>query len=62
MPESQNPSQGYAGPERRRAYFPRRLRSVHRDALVIDLPNGDRRSGGDRRRGAGRDEPVMPGA
>lgn len=50
MPERPNPPSTYHGPERRVAFFPRRLRSVSFDALLIELPNGDRRTGGDRRR------------
>jgi len=50
MPERPNPTTTYNGPERRVAFFPRRLRSVSVDALLIELPNGDRRTGGDRRR------------
>lgn len=50
MPARSDPSRPYAGPERRVAYFPRRLRSVGLDALLVELPNGDRRSGKDRRR------------
>lgn len=50
MPERPNPTAPYNGPERRVAFFPRRLRSVSYDALLIELSNGDRRSGKDRRR------------
>ena len=50
MPERPNPSAPYTGRERRVAFFPRRLRRVSYDALLIELPDGDRRSGQDRRR------------
>lgn len=49
MPERPDVPRPYAGPERRVAYFPRRLHSVGLDALLVELPNGDRRSGKDRR-------------
>jgi hypothetical protein len=58
MPERPNPSSPYNGPERRVAFFPRRLRSVSFDALLIEMPNGDRRSGGDRRRHEDEDAPA----
>jgi hypothetical protein len=51
MSQNTNPPGGYAGPERRQAFFPRRLRDVAREALLIDLPDGERRSGLDRRTG-----------
>lgn len=54
---SQIPSKprDYPGPERRVAFFPRRLHTVRSDALLVDLANGDRRSGEDRRKDRMRD-------
>jgi hypothetical protein len=53
----QGTGQPYRGPERRYAFFPRRLRSdpneSHRDPQGVD-----RRSGKDRRRPNGSDDPA----
>lgn len=45
----QGTGQPYRGPERRYAFFPRRLRS-DQDAIPRELHGADRRSGQDRRR------------
>ena len=42
----------YQGPERRTAFFPRRLRNVPAEALLVGA-NGDRRNGYGRRAGDG---------
>lgn len=47
----------YRGPERRHAFFPRRLRSVPPEALLVGA-DGDRRSGHGRRRS---DAPLVRG-
>lgn len=51
MTQTPSEPQAYPGPERRVAFFPRRLHTVRGDALLVDLSNGDRRSGEDRRKG-----------
>lgn len=55
MPQIPSKPRDYQGPERRVAFFPRRLHTVRSDALLVDLANGDRRSGEDRRKDRMRD-------
>jgi len=55
----QGAGQPYRGPERRYAFFPRRMRS---DEIPKELQGADRRSGKDRRKHNGSDEPATHGA
>lgn len=49
--------QPYRGPERRYAFFPRRLRNDPNE-IRRDLQGADRRSGKDRRKHDGSDDPA----
>jgi hypothetical protein len=49
--------QPYRGPERRYAFFPRRLRSDPNESH-LDPQGADRRSGKDRRKHNGSDDPA----
>ena len=55
----QGTGQPYRGPERRYAFFPRRMRG---DEIPKELQAADRRSGKDRRKHNGSDEPATHGA
>lgn len=59
MPQIPSRPQAYSGPERRVAFFPRRLHTVRSDALLVDLADGDRRSGEDRRKDRARADPAV---
>lgn len=52
----QGTGQPYRGTERRQAFFPRRLRS--HDEVPRELQGTDRRSGKDRRKHDGADDPA----
>ena len=55
MPQTPSQSSDHPGPERRVAFFPRRLRNVRSEALLVD---GERRSGEDRRKDRARTDPA----